>query len=75
MCQACCASRELGMFERQNVISAVAVLALIGVASWLRPDPPPSFRAELARVAAAARELLNQYSAASARHCGPKDGG
>lgn len=53
------------MIERQNVIAAVAVLVLFGVAAWLRPDPPPSFHAEFARVAAAERELLDRYTAAS----------
>lgn len=53
------------MVERQNVIATVAIIALMGLASWVRPDPPPSFHAELARVAAEERELLNRYKAAS----------
>ena len=55
------------MFERQNVIAAIAVLVLFGVRSWLRPDPPPSFPAELGRIATTERELLNRYSAAAAQ--------
>ena len=54
------------MFERQNVVAAVAISLLFAIAAWLRPDPPPSFHAELGRVAAAERKLLNRYAAASA---------
>lgn len=55
------------MFERQNVIAAAAVLVGFVVAAWVRPDPAPSFRVELARVAAAEREILNRYQSAAAR--------
>lgn len=55
------------MIERQNVIAAAAVLVLFGVAACVRPDPPPSFRAEVARVGAAEREILNRYQSAAAQ--------
>ena len=52
------------MFERRNVIAAAVVAMLVLLRVLTSSDPPPTFHAELARIAQAERDVLNRFQAA-----------